>query len=150
MPHRLVRPKESQGDCELFGVQVSRKTDDLHAVPGRVGNPRECVCGGDEQDIGEVVLQLQIVVREGLVLLRVQHLQEGCTGIAMKIAGQLVDLVEKKNRVVRPATAHPLEHPPRQGADVGATVTPDLRFVPDPPQADADEFPAESRGDTAA
>ena len=68
----------------------------------------------------------------------------------MEVTGQLVDLIEEENRVGGPAAAHALEHPPRQGTDVGAPVTSDLGLVSDAPQADADEFSVESRGDTAA
>ena len=150
MAHRLVGPEEPQSDRKLLGVQVSRKTDDLHAVPKRLRDPSERVGSGDEQNIGEVVFQLQVVIRERLVLLRVQDLQEGRTGIAMEVMGQLVDLIEEENRVGGPAAAHPLEHPPRQGTHVGAPVTPDFGLVSDAPQADAEEFPAEGRGDTAA
>ena len=108
----LVRPKETQGDRELLGVQVSREADDFHAIPKRLRNPSERVRSGHEKDVGEVVLQLQIMVRECLVLFRVQNLQEGGAGIAMEIARQFVDLIEQEHGVGGPATAHSLEHPP--------------------------------------
>ena len=100
--------------------------------------------------MAQVEGDVQVMVRKGEVLLRVQDLQERRGGIAPEIAAELVDLVEHENRVVGFGPADPLDHAAGQGADVRPPVPPDLRLVADAAQGDPDEFAAQGAGDRVA
>ena len=56
---------------------------------------------GDEEDVGDVEGQVEVVVAEGDVLLGVQDLQEGGGGVALVGGAQLVDLVDHEHGVLR-------------------------------------------------
>src|SRR4029453_17952111 len=100
--------------------------DDLHAVQQRAGDGLEHVGGGQEQHVGQVEVDLQVVVPEGVVLGRVQHLQQGGRGVAPPVGADLVHLVEEDDRVHAPGLGQGPDDPARLGADVGAPVAPDL------------------------
>ena len=73
----------------------------LHAVEQRRRDGVERVGGGDEQHLREVERHAQVVVDEGVVLGRVEHLQQGGRGVAPPVGADLVDLVEHEDRVAR-------------------------------------------------
>jgi len=68
------------GDLDLLGLGVAREADDLEAVLQGVGDAVQRVGGGDEEDGGQVEVDIEIVVGEVLVLFRVQDLEEGRGG----------------------------------------------------------------------
>ena len=71
----LLWPQESESDGQFFSIQISRKSDDLHAVTKWVRDAGQGVGRRHEEHIGEVVFQLEVVVFKALVLLRIQHLE---------------------------------------------------------------------------
>ncbi len=107
----------------------------------------EQVGGGDEEHLGEVERHLQVVVLEGVVLLRVEHLEQRRARVAAEVHADLVDLVEHEDRVVRAAGLDVLDDPAGQRADVGAPVTADLGLVVDAAEAHAHELAAHGPGD---
>ena len=83
----------------------------------------------------------QIVVAEGRVLLRIEHLEQRRRRVAVEAAGaELVDLVEHHHAVARPDLAQVLDDVARQRADVGAAMAADLRLVVHAAQAHAHEL----------
>ena len=93
---------------------------------------------------------VQVVVAEGVVLLRIEHLEERRRRIAAEVAAELVDLVEHEDRVVRPGLLQALDDPARKGADVGPAVAADLGFVLHAAEGDADELAAQGARDGAS
>ena len=91
---RLPRPQESLCDLPLLRVQIPRQSDDFHSVTEWFRYPLKRVCGCDEEDVGEVVFELEVVIRERLVLGRIQDFQERGSRITVKVPSHLVDLVE--------------------------------------------------------
>ncbi len=128
------------GDLLVLGVAVQR--DQLHPVQQRAGDGVHHVGGGQEQHVGQVEVDLQVVVAEGVVLRRVEHLQQGGGRVAGVAGGQLVDLVEQHDRVHRAGLAHRPDDPAGQRADVGAPVAADLGLVADAAERDPDELAA--------
>ena len=115
--------------------------------PGdRVGEVR----GGDEDDLGEVELHVEVVVAERVVLRRIEHLEQRRGGVAAPVGADLVDLVEHDHGVHRPGVAQRADEPARQGADVRAPVAADLGLVADAAERHADELAAERAGDRLA
>ncbi len=87
------------------------------------------------------------MVRERAVLFGVEDLEEGACRVPRVRVGELVDLVEDEDGVLRPGPLHALDDPPGKRPDVGPPVPPDLRLVLDPAEADPDVLPAEGVGD---
>ncbi len=138
------------GDLELVLGDVAGDLQDLHAVAQRRRDGVQHVGGGDEDHLGEIKGQVQVVVAEGVVLLRVQHLQEGAAGIATEVVAQLVYLVQHEDRVLGARPPERLDDAPGQSAHVGAAVAAYLGLVAHAAQADAHEVAPHGPGDGAA
>ena len=80
MPLELLRDQVGAGDRGLLVGGVAGELDDLQAVAQRGGHGAEIVRGAEEDHLGEVEGELQVVVDEGPVLLGVEDLQQGGLG----------------------------------------------------------------------
>ena len=98
----------------------------------------------------EVERQFQVVVAEGVVLLRIEHLEQRRRRVAAEVHAQLVDLVEHEDRVAAARLLHPLDDAARQRAHVGAPVAADLGLVAHAAQRHADELAAQRPRDRLA
>src|SRR5256885_1528548 len=78
---------------------------------------------------GTLVIQIEIMVVERAVLLRVEHLEQRRRGIAPEVGRHLVDLVQEEHRIVGPDLLQRLNELPRHRADVRAPMPANLRFV---------------------
>ena len=150
VPLELTGPKVALGDLELVLVGIARKLDDLHAGEECGRDRVEDVCRRDEEELREIERNVQIVVAEGMVLLRIENLEERGGGITAEVAAELVDLVEHEDRVPRLHPLDTLQDAPRQGADIGAAVPADLRLVTHAPECDARKVPVHRARDRAA
>ena len=138
------------GDAHLLFQRVAVEVDDFHAVPeGRVDG-LQLVGVGHEQHLGKVQGHVQVVVPEGVVLLGIQHLQQGRTGIAPLIAADLVHLVQHDHGVHALDLVQGLHDATGHGAHVGAAVAPDLAFVMHAAQGDARVLAPQGPGDGLA
>ena len=146
----LARPQVVARDRGLLGHRVAVEADDLHAVQQRAGDGLRHVGGGDEHDLGEVELDVEVVVAERVVLGRVEHLEQGRARVAAPVGADLVDLVEHDHGVHGPSVAQRAHQAAREGADVGAAVAADLGLVADAAQAHADELASGGAGDRLA
>ena len=145
----LLRDEVPPGDVELLHFRVPVKTDDLHPVLERPRDPVEHVRGGDEEDVGQVVIHVEVMVVEGAVLLGIEDLQQRRRRVAAEIRRHLVHLVEQEDGVDRARLLDLLHDLPRHRPDVGAAVAADLRLVPHPAQRHPDELPAHRPRDGA-
>ena len=115
------------------------------------GHRVEHVGGGDEHDLGQVEVELQVVVAERVVLRRVEHLEQRGGRIARPRAGaELVDLVEQHDGVHRAGLGDRLDDAAGLRADVRAPVAADLGLVADAAEGDADELATHRPGDRLA
>ena len=73
----LLREEEALPDLDLLELGVAGEPDDLHPVAQGRRDRVEEVGGRDEEHLREVEGHLQVVVLEGVVLLRVEDLEEG-------------------------------------------------------------------------
>ena len=132
MAVQLPRHQELARDLELLVRRVPGELDDLHPVLERRRNRVLDVRGGDEHDPGEVVLDVHVVIDEGVVLLRIEHLEQRGRWIAAEVHRHLVDLVEEEDRVDRARPLHHLDDLTGKRADVRTAVSADLGLVADP------------------
>ncbi len=138
------------GDGQLLQGGVAPEGDDLHPVQQGGGDGVGGVGGAEEENVGEVVGHVHVVVGEGAVLLRVQDLQQGAGGAAVEGVGQLIHLVQHHHGVGHPALLDAVHDPAGHGPDVGPPVAPDVRLVVDAPQAHPDVLPPQGPGDALA
>ena len=137
----LLGDQVALGDLDLLILGVAGDADDLHAVHQRLRHV-QAVGRGDEHHVRQVVVDLQIVVVEGGVLLRVQHLQQRRGRIAAPVGAQLVDLVQQEQRIGGLRLLHALDDLAGHRADIGAPVAADLRLVAHAAQRHAHEVAA--------
>ncbi len=90
------------------------------------------------------------MIVEGVVLLRVEHLQQRAGGVAAEVGGHLVHLVEQEDRVGAAAALHVLDDLARHRPDVRPPVAADLGLVAHAAQRDAHEGAPRGPGDAAA
>src|SRR5208283_1397790 len=90
------------------------------------------------------------MIREAVILLWVKHFEQGRTRVAAKIRSHLVNFVEHEDGIVALGPPESLDHAARQGADVRAAMSANLRFVPHATERYADELPTEGAGDASA
>ena len=108
------------------------------------------VGGGDEQHVGQVEVELEVVVAERVVLRRVEHLEQRRRRVAAVVGADLVDLVEQHDRVHRAGLLDRPDDAAGQRADVRAPVAADLGLVADAAEGDADELAAQRARDGLA
>ena len=64
-----------------------------------------------------------------MVLLGIQKLQQRRSRIALEAGSQLVDLIEKDDRVLGTGAPHSLHHPAGTGPHIGPPMAPNLGLV---------------------
>ena len=149
-PLQLPRQQVGTRDRHLVVLGVAVERDDLHAVVERRRDRVGHVGGGQEQHVGQVEVDLEVVVAEGVVLRRVEHLEQRRRRVAAEVRADLVDLVEQHDRVHRAGLGDRPDDAAGQRADVGAPVAADLGLVAHAAEGDADELAAERAGDGLA
>ena len=134
----------------LLVLGVARQVDDLHAVAQRLRNGIEHVRSADKEHLGQIERNIQVVVPERVVLLRIQRFQQRRRRVAAEVASQLVDLVQHKDRIVGLRAAQRLHDLPRQGPDVGAAMAANLGFVVHAAERDTLELASQGARNAAA
>ena len=84
------------------------------------------------------------MIKKIAVLLGIEDLEEGRSGIAVKTGADLVDLIEHDHRVGSLAGFDGLNEFAGHRPDIGAAMTLYLRLVTHPAQGKAEEFTAET------
>ncbi|EGE55682.1 hypothetical protein RHECNPAF_890098 [Rhizobium etli CNPAF512] len=141
-----LRQQVPLGDLALFILGVAGDTDDFHAVHQRRRNVQR-VRRRDEHHVGQVVFDFQVMVHEGRVLRRIEHLEQGRRRITAIVLAELVDLVEQEERVGLLGLLHRLDDLAGHRADIGAAVTADFGFVANAAKRHADILTAGRLGD---
>ena len=73
----LARDEVATSDLQLLFLGVTRKTDHFHPIQeGRLNGVGD-VAGGDEEYFREVVDDPEVMIAEGVILLRIEDLEEG-------------------------------------------------------------------------
>ena len=117
------------GDGDLLVLGVAVETDDLEAVEQRTRNRLDDVRGRNEQHLGKVELDLEVVIAERVVLGGIEDLEQRRRGVAPPVGADLVDLVEHDDRVHGAGVLDGADDAARHGAHVGAPVATDLGLV---------------------
>ena len=70
-------------DGKLVYRSIAPKLYHLHTVQKRLGYGVHGICGTDEQHIRKIVGNVQVMIRKGIVLLGIQHLQKSACGVTV-------------------------------------------------------------------
>src|SRR5437660_8259736 len=84
------------------------------------------------------------MIDKGVILLRVQHFQQGGSRIAAKFSGELVNLIQQEDRVTNADRFHALNNASRESAHISAAMPTDLCLIMHTTERDASE-PASER-----
>ena len=142
---QLLGQQMLAGYLNLFFGQISGHVYHLHTVlQGRVDGG-DVVGGGYEKHLRQVIVDVEVIVVESGILLRVESLQQGRGRVSVEILSHLVDLVEHYHGVRCAAALDGLYDAARHGADVGAAVSADLALVMQSAQRNAAVLAAEGR-----
>src|SRR5436190_165462 len=142
-----LRREELPGDLDLLELGVAGELEHFHAVAQRLRNRVQHVGRADEHHVRQVVLDVEIVIEERAVLLRIEHFEQRRRRIAAEVHRHLVDFVEQEHRVHRSGLFHHLDDLAGEGADVGAAVAADFRLVAHAAERQAHELAVHRAGD---
>ena len=78
-------------DLDFLFHGVAADVDDFHAVAQRGLNGAQVVARGEEHDLAQVVIEVEVVVVEGVVLLGVEDFEQGRGGVSVVVAAELVE-----------------------------------------------------------
>ena len=138
------------GNLHLLLVNVAGEGDDLRPVQQGIRDGVQGVGGEDEEDVGHVKGQVQVIVPEGDVLLRVQHLQQGTGRVPLMAHAHLVHLVNEEDGTGTLDYLQSLYNLAGHCPHVGAAVSLDFRLVPHSPHGKAEEGLVHGAGNGAA
>ena len=136
----------SFGNLELFFGRIAAHFHDFHSVVKRRRNGFGAVSRGDEYYVRQIERDFQIVISEGIVLFRIQHLQKRACGIAPVVRSQLVDFVKQEHRVHAARLFYSRYDTAGHCAYVSFSVTAYFRFVVNAAQTHANVFSADCVG----
>ena len=84
--------------------------------------------------------QVDVMVVECIVLLRIQNLQQGCGRIPLEALPQLVDLIQQNQRVIDAGLLDGRHNAARHGTDIGLSVAHNIGFIADAAQRNTHIF----------
>src|SRR5205814_4539650 len=125
------------GNLQLLALRVAREVDRLEPVEQRPWNALWEVRRRDEQHLRQVERHSQIMIRERIVLRRIEYLEQRRRRVALERDPQFVDLVEQEHQVLGAGLLHPLDDATGHGAHVSTPMAANVGFVAGPPQGDA-------------
>ena len=126
----LLGQQVTLGDLELFHARIAGKLNNIHTVQQRTRNGIRSIGRGDKQHIAQVKRDIQIVILERDVLLRVQRFQQGGGRVAPKIAGHFVHLVQQEQRIRALCREDGADDLAGHRPDIGAPMAADLGLIP--------------------
>ncbi|EAQ29638.1 hypothetical protein NAP1_02660 [Erythrobacter sp. NAP1] len=149
MRFHLLADQVALRNLDLLVFGIAFEADDLHPVEQGLRQV-ETVRGGHKHDVRQVEVELEIVVLEFVVLLRVEHLEQRRCRIAAEVLSELVDFIEQEQRVRCSSLLEVRHDLARHRADIGAAVAADFGLVAHSAQRLAHEFAARRFGDALA
>ncbi len=90
----------------------------------------EGIGGGDKHDLGKIVIHINVMIIEGMVLLRIKHFQQRGRWVAAEIHAHFIHFIQQKHRIVGAGLFQALHNFPRQGADIGSAMPADFGLIP--------------------
>ena len=86
------------------------------------------------------------MVPVGVILLRIQNLQQGGTGISAVVRTHFINFVQQQHWIGASCLGHGRHYPAGHGTHIGFPMTPDVRFIMDAAQRNPSHFPVQTSG----
>ena len=86
-------------DLQLLFGDISRDFDELHTVTQGLRDGRDIVCRSDEEHLRQVIVDVEVIVVEGRILLWIEDLKQGRSRVALVVARELIYLVKDEDRI---------------------------------------------------
>ena len=83
-------------NVQFLLLDIAGEFDNLHPVEERPWNSLDAICSSDKHRPGQIKGNLQIVVRERFILLRIEHLEQRRRRITPEIISNLIYLIKQK------------------------------------------------------
>src|ERR1019366_6362260 len=135
------------GNLDFFRLGVAMQPQHFHAVLQCRRNGVQHVGSGDEENLRQVVLHIEVMIDEHEILFRIENFEQRRRRIAAEIHRHLVHFIQHEYRILGAGLFHHLDDLARQRADVGAAVTAHFSLIPHSTQRQADELAAGGFGD---
>ncbi|KAF5029653.1 hypothetical protein DSECCO2_646360 [anaerobic digester metagenome] len=118
------------GNFQFFFLCVAAQVNDFHTVAQCGMNGRQIVGGCNKKYSRQVIIDLEIIIVESIVLLRIKHFEQRCLRVALHgVSRYLVDFIQHKNRIRRFHFFQVLNNSSGKRTDVGFAVAPQFGFV---------------------
>ncbi len=134
---QLLRNQMLRRNVKLFILRIAAHLHYLHTVQKGPRNGLQRIGRSHEEHLRQIQRHLQVMIPESAVLLAVQHLQQCREGVSLIVCTDLVNFIQKKQRIFHSRHADAVGDPSRHGSYIGLPVSPDLRLVPNPAQGNA-------------
>ena len=144
----LPRHQKLLGNMDLLELGITVQLNDLHPVPQRCRDRLQVIGRGNEYDLTQIKIQIEVMVPEGAVLCRIEDFQERTAGIAPPVTPHFIHLIEHENRVPCPGTLDGLHNTARHGTYIGSPVTSDLSLITNASQAHSGKLSPQGPGNT--
>ncbi len=128
----------------FLSFRIARKFNHFHTIEQGTGNRFGSIGSSDEEYIGEIIRDLNIMVAETVVLLGIKHFQQGGRRITPEVIPKLINLVQQEERVVGFYLTYPLNNAAGHGADIRTAMTTDFGFITNAAQRNTDIPPSHS------
>src|SRR5215218_3335638 len=150
LPGRLVRALRDAGTMNpvIMLDEVDKVGADWRGDPSAA--LLEVLDPAQNHSFRDHYLDVEVVIAEGVVLRRIEHLEQGGARIAAPVGPHLVDLVEHDHRVHRAGVPQRADQAAGKSADIGSPVAPDLGLVSHAAERHAHELPAGGASDRLA
>src|ERR1700754_4421270 len=112
----------SFGNLKLFTFCVSRETQNFESILERRWNGVPHVCGCVKENLRQVVFDVEIVILESMILVRIEYFKEVCDRIATEVGAQLVYRIQEYNAMHAAGLLHHLDDLELQFANVCSTM----------------------------
>ena len=99
MLRKLLRHEIVLCDLILFLCKITAHIDHLHTVLKCRLDRLDIVCSSDEEHIRQIIVDIQIVIVECCILLRIKRFEQCRRRIALYILCQFVNLVQHNDRI---------------------------------------------------
>merc|ERR1719341_2428705 len=142
-----LRNKISLSNCHFLLSDVAGDVNVLHSIQQWTRNSVEGVGGAEEKDMRKVNRNVQIVVKEGRVLLRVQHLQQGSCGVALPASPHLVNLIDQDQRVLSLCLLECLHCLARHCSNIRSPMSFQFCHIRKATHRESEELPVQGSGD---
>ena len=86
------------------------------------------------------------MIRKGIVLLRIQYLQQGCCRVSIIGGGKLIYLIQYHNRVGNSRLMDTVHNSSGHSPQIGSSMTSNIRLISNTAQTYPDIFSAKSLG----